>query len=122
MSSHVLASEVIWFWFIRCEARTLQGAPNSEDALKNQWWSWQKQQYQSFAWTAAAWLRIALQELIEKERKFADSVKLGDDATMEQWCDHMNGLDRDSHLTQVSYGAWAAEKLAQGSSQSGIHK
>ena len=34
-------------------------------------------------------------------------MKLGDDATMEQWVYHMNALDRGSDLTPVPYGAWA---------------
>ena len=47
------------------------------------------------------------------EKKFADSVKLDDNATAEQWCDHMNGLDRVPSLVLVPYGTWAVKKLKE---------
>ncbi len=47
-------------------------------------------------------------------------MKLGDDATMEQWVYHMNALDRGSDLTPVSKKCagviTAASQLARGAS------
>ena len=45
------------------------------------------------------------------EKKFAETVKFDDNATAEQCCDHMNGLDRDASLVPVPYGTWAVKKM-----------